>query len=87
MLSQKLWFNANTVLQDFIIVLSSIMEYAENLKKKQNVCTKACMILNTGQSLLAGTVLELDLIAYMLTLTLAIYPLTSACILHRPSSF
>lgn len=29
-LSQKLWFNSNTVLQDFIIVLSSIMEYAEN---------------------------------------------------------
>lgn len=28
-LSQKLWFNSNTVLQDFIIVLSSIMEYAE----------------------------------------------------------
>ncbi len=34
MLSQKIWFNANTVLQDFIIVLSAIVEYAENKKKK-----------------------------------------------------
>ncbi len=37
MLSQKIWFNANTVLQDFIIVLSAIVEYAENKKKKQRM--------------------------------------------------
>ncbi len=45
------------------------------------------MILNTGQSLSAGTVLELELIDYMLTLTQDIYSLTYACILHRPDSF
>lgn len=35
-------------------------------------CTKAYMILNTDQSLLAKAVLELELITGMLTLTLDI---------------
>ncbi len=41
MLSQKIWFNANTVLQDFIIVLTAIVEYAENKKKNKECLYKS----------------------------------------------